>query len=264
MNMKIIKLIVLIIFLVIVGRYIYRYVKRGGHAILKLAPRLKSVLSFTKKVGGLVKQGVTKSMDVVGVGGRAIKKVETKLSGTPTPPPPPPKRPSTLAEPSNTRRPSVITRSKISPDSSSKSLIQGGLQKGYCYIGTDRGFRSCISVNDSKSCMSGEIFPMKSVCENPSLRAGLPRNSGWYSFIDGKYQLNTWPYFNDHYYSQGKPDNNEGNFNNFYDLKGAGDKNYNKTQSMSQYISKQDRNVREESMPSGGNQRRSSSMLYSS
>lgn len=41
---------------------------------------------------------------------------------------------------------------------------------GYCYIGEDRGFRSCIQVNDSDTCMSGDIFPTQEICINPSLR----------------------------------------------------------------------------------------------
>jgi hypothetical protein len=41
---------------------------------------------------------------------------------------------------------------------------------GYCYIGEDRGFRSCIQVNDSDTCMSGDIFPTQDICINPKLR----------------------------------------------------------------------------------------------
>lgn len=41
---------------------------------------------------------------------------------------------------------------------------------GYCYIGEDRGFRSCIQVNDTDTCMSGDIFPTQEICINPSLR----------------------------------------------------------------------------------------------
>jgi hypothetical protein len=41
---------------------------------------------------------------------------------------------------------------------------------GYCYIGEDRGFRSCIQVAYADECMSGEIFPSRDVCVNPNLR----------------------------------------------------------------------------------------------
>ena len=43
-------------------------------------------------------------------------------------------------------------------------------KSGYCYIGEDRGFRSCIKVGEGDKCMSGDIFPSKEICINPSLR----------------------------------------------------------------------------------------------
>ena len=50
------------------------------------------------------------------------------------------------------------------------SKVQEQSKKGWCYIGTDRTFRSCIKVNESDKCMSGKIFPTKDICINPSLR----------------------------------------------------------------------------------------------
>jgi len=41
---------------------------------------------------------------------------------------------------------------------------------GWCYIGEDRGFRSCIKVSEGDTCMSGNIFPSEDICVNPSLR----------------------------------------------------------------------------------------------
>ena len=41
---------------------------------------------------------------------------------------------------------------------------------GFCYVGTDRGYRSCIDIQDNDKCMSGEIFPTKDICINPNLR----------------------------------------------------------------------------------------------
>ena len=50
------------------------------------------------------------------------------------------------------------------------SSIQGGGKAGWCYIGEDRGFRSCSKVNENDTCMSGEIFPSQEICVNPNLR----------------------------------------------------------------------------------------------
>jgi len=43
-------------------------------------------------------------------------------------------------------------------------------KSGYCYIGEDRGFRSCIKVGEGDNCISGDIFPSKELCINPNLR----------------------------------------------------------------------------------------------
>lgn len=57
------------------------------------------------------------------------------------------------------------------PDDATSSTQRNGSGKsGYCYIGEDRGFRSCIAIKESDVCMSGEIFPTNAICVNPSLR----------------------------------------------------------------------------------------------
>lgn len=67
---------------------------------------------------------------------------------------------------------SKLKKSEPEADEAGSSTQQGRAlpKSGYCYIGEDRGFRSCIKVNEGDMCMSGEIFPTKDVCVNPSLR----------------------------------------------------------------------------------------------
>jgi len=48
--------------------------------------------------------------------------------------------------------------------------IQEKHKPGYCYIGTDRGYRTCIKVKRRDDCESGKIFPTMDICVNPSLR----------------------------------------------------------------------------------------------
>jgi len=43
-------------------------------------------------------------------------------------------------------------------------------KSGWCFIGEDRGFRSCIQVGENDTCMSGDIFPSSEICINPNLR----------------------------------------------------------------------------------------------
>lgn len=58
------------------------------------------------------------------------------------------------------------------PDDSTSRLQSSkpSSKQGYCYIGEDRGFRSCIEVDKGDVCMSGDIFPTKDICINPNLR----------------------------------------------------------------------------------------------
>jgi hypothetical protein len=55
--------------------------------------------------------------------------------------------------------------------SSSIQASKSAGKSGWCYIGEDRGFRSCIQVGENDACMSGDIFPSQDICVNPSLRA---------------------------------------------------------------------------------------------
>ena len=57
-----------------------------------------------------------------------------------------------------------------SPDLSSDSDIQVARKKGYCYIGSYKGKRTCIPVEKGTECMSGDIFPSMDVCINENLR----------------------------------------------------------------------------------------------
>lgn len=57
-------------------------------------------------------------------------------------------------------------------DDSYSSIQSGksGNKSGWCYIGEERGIRSCAEVGPNDQCMSGDIFPTSEVCVNPNLR----------------------------------------------------------------------------------------------
>jgi len=55
-------------------------------------------------------------------------------------------------------------------DDSTSKIQSGGGKSGWCYIGEDRGFRSCIEVGQSDTCMSENIYPNQDICVNPRLR----------------------------------------------------------------------------------------------
>lgn len=61
------------------------------------------------------------------------------------------------------------------PDDATSKTQKSKGKSGFCYIGEDRGFRSCIEVNENDTCMSGDIFPTEEICINPSLREGTEK-----------------------------------------------------------------------------------------
>ena len=50
------------------------------------------------------------------------------------------------------------------------SEVQQGGKAGFCYVGSDKSTRHCIQVGRDDKCMSGDIFPTRDICINPSLR----------------------------------------------------------------------------------------------
>ena len=58
----------------------------------------------------------------------------------------------------------------IDANSSFASNLKKTVKGGYCYIGTDRTFRSCVKVDPGDVCMSNKVFPTKDICINPNLR----------------------------------------------------------------------------------------------
>lgn len=55
-------------------------------------------------------------------------------------------------------------------DSTSVTQKHQAGKAGYCYIGEDRGFRSCVKVEAGDKCMSGQTFSRQDICVDPTLR----------------------------------------------------------------------------------------------
>ena len=55
------------------------------------------------------------------------------------------------------------------PDRTTSDIQRGSSgKKGYCYIGKDKGFRSCIYAGVNDVCESGELYPTMDVCRYPT------------------------------------------------------------------------------------------------
>lgn len=66
----------------------------------------------------------------------------------------------------------LIQDSGIEPNSAYSSIQPSTGESGYCYIGEERGYRTCAPVGVNDVCMSGDVFPTNDVCINPNLRVG--------------------------------------------------------------------------------------------
>jgi hypothetical protein len=71
----------------------------------------------------------------------------------------------------NTQKAAAIgSKNGYQEDDATSNIQMGSAKSGYCYIGEDRGYRSCAYVGESDKCISGEIFPTNEICINPNLR----------------------------------------------------------------------------------------------
>jgi len=80
-------------------------------------------------------------------------------------------RENTLNKALNTSEQSKTSTSEYQADDASSTIQSGPPKSGWCFIGEDRGFRTCGQVGVNDTCMSGEIFPSQDICINPTLRA---------------------------------------------------------------------------------------------
>ena len=63
---------------------------------------------------------------------------------------------------------SALTEGPIPDDAASST--QGGSQGGFCLAGEWKGKRTCVKVEKSSDCKSGQLFGTEAVCQNPTLR----------------------------------------------------------------------------------------------
>jgi hypothetical protein len=71
----------------------------------------------------------------------------------------------------NTSQQQQTTQNSDYEPHEASSSVNLASKSGWCFIGEDRGYRSCAQVSPDDQCMSGDIFPTQEICVNPSLRA---------------------------------------------------------------------------------------------
>lgn len=184
-NINMTTWILIILILAFLGFNIFAYLAKGTQDVANIfAPLTKMIFGTTAAVAG-------QTVDVSAEGAKAVVggtagAVTTGLTAvqdvTPNGAPSSIKgqpvnqqqvdavQQSTLNRALNTAQSQQPQQQDYEANEASSSVHTSG-KSGWCYIGNDRGFRSCALVNENDTCMSGNIFPSQEICMNPNLRA---------------------------------------------------------------------------------------------
>lgn len=159
--MKILLVVAIIAFL---GYNIYLYYHEGTDILGKyLGIGVEKTADATEAVVDTAAKGTEKVVDTVKQGSDLVTGGVKKTG-------------ESIREVSESPLEKAVERQKrqqkkeVNEDLSSESSIQNPKKPGYCYIGTDRTFRSCVKMDEGDVCLSGKIFPTRDICINPNLR----------------------------------------------------------------------------------------------
>ena len=135
-----------------------------GQAVDVSAEGAKAVVGGT---AGAIQGGLTAVQDITPGGGQAASTVkgqpinQQQIDIM---------QQSTLNKALNTAQSQQSEQQDYQANEASSSVHSAG-KAGWCFIGEDRGFRSCAQVGVNDQCMSGDMFPSQEICMNPNLRA---------------------------------------------------------------------------------------------
>jgi len=173
---------IIILILAFLGFNIFAYLAKGTQSVADIfAPLMEKIFGASVAVTGQAvdvsaegaKAVVGTTADVVQGGLTAVQNITPNPAGAPS---------SIKAQPVNQKQDDVMQQSTLnralntaqnqqSPQQDYEAHdASSSLKSGWCFIGEDRGFRSCAQVGVNDTCMSGEIFPNNEICMNPNLR----------------------------------------------------------------------------------------------
>jgi len=186
-NFSITTWLIIIVVLAFLGLNIFAYLAKGTDVVTSVfKPLIDSTLSlFAYITGQTVSTAAEGGKAVVGVAAGTAEAALNVVQDIATPEgetktslnannfadeEPDIMRSNALNKALNTQKKSSQQTMNDYEADDSLSQIQGRHKSGWCYIGEDRGFRSCVEVGPNDACMSGDIFPTQEVCINPTLR----------------------------------------------------------------------------------------------
>lgn len=178
--------ILIILFLAFLGFNIFVYLAKGTETINSVFSPIINMFSgiFGDTVGQVVdvsaegtKKIVNTTAGAIDAGLSEVQKITpNKASSSVSSVPVTKNQPDVMSNNSlnkalNTSQSSQSPNNNYQADEASSSIQSGPPKSGWCYIGEDRGFRTCAEVGPNDKCISGDIFPSQDLCVNPSLRA---------------------------------------------------------------------------------------------
>ena len=165
-GMNVIRVILIIAIVGFLAYNLYLYFTEGTDVLGKyFGIGITGVAQGTEKVVDTVAEGTKdtisvaqnvtdKGLDVVAEGGEAIKE----------------RAESPIERNQDEEKKIEQEGENVDTESSFASSLKKTVKGGYCYIGTDRTYRSCVKINPEDVCMSNQIYPTKDICINPNLR----------------------------------------------------------------------------------------------
>jgi len=182
-NISLTTWVLIILILAFLGFNIFIYLAKGTQDITGFfGPFLQKIFGTTLAVTGETidtaaeggKAVVGGTANIVNTGLTEVQNItpNTASSSIKTEPvqQTPPVDNNTLNKALNSAQVQNNTKTNEYEADTASSSIQGIKTPGWCYIGEDRGFRSCAQVGVNDECMSGDIFPSQEICINPNLR----------------------------------------------------------------------------------------------
>jgi hypothetical protein len=171
--------IIIILVLAFVGINIFVYLAKGTQTIADFLKPITDI--FAKLFGSVSAQIVDVSAEgakavvgttagTVNAGLTGVQKIATGVNITDSIPQPDIMKTNTMNRALNTSQ-HQKSYDQYKEDDTDSNIQKGAGKAGWCYIGTDKGVRTCAQVGVNDDCMSGDIFATSDICVNPRLRA---------------------------------------------------------------------------------------------
>ena len=176
----------IILFLAFIGFNIFSYLSTGTEQVTSIFAPL------FEKLFGMTVSTATETVDVAAEGGKAVVSgtattVNSGLTAVQEVTPMPKKSYSSVSSTpvedgdhdttytnsvnqtlNESSKPQNTDMGDYVPHEASSSVH--AKESGWCFIGRDKGVRTCSKVSTNDICMSGDIFPSHEICVNPTLR----------------------------------------------------------------------------------------------